>query len=61
MTVKELIEQLEKMPPNAEVIYYDGDNGWSCPNPTYTTKYPKYVYSSKTEWVYGKFVDLSAD
>lgn len=61
MKVKELIAMLEKMPPNAEVIYHDGDNGWCSPNVEYTTKYPKYIYSSKTEYVYGQFVNLTAD
>ncbi len=61
MTVKELIALLEKMPPNAEVIYHDGDNGWCTPNAEYITKYPRYVYASKVEYIYGQFVDLSAD
>ena len=61
MTVKELIEKLKKMPPNAEVIYHDGDNGWCTPRVEYITEYPNYVYSSKTEYVRGQFVDLSAD
>lgn len=27
MTVKQLIKELSKMPQNAQIIYYDGDNG----------------------------------
>lgn len=27
MTVQQLIKQLSKIPQDAEVIYYDGDNG----------------------------------
>lgn len=29
MTVKQLRAKLEKMPQDAEVEYYDGDNGWT--------------------------------
>lgn len=61
MTVKELIEELKKMPSDAEVIYHDGDNGWCTPNVEYITKYPKYIYSSKKECIYGQFVDLTTD
>lgn len=61
MTVKELIKELEKMPSDAEVIYYDGDNGWCTPNVEYTTKYPKYVYTPNSEYVHGHFVNLTAD
>ena len=61
MTVKELIEQLKEMPPNAEVVYHDGDNGWVKPNVEYTTKLRKYAYTPKTSYIYGSFVDLTAD
>lgn len=61
MTVKELIAMLEKMPPNAKVIYHDGDNGWCSPNVEYRTKIPKTIYTPKTEWEHGSFVDLTAD
>lgn len=61
MTVKELINQLEKMPQDAKVIYFDGDNGWCEPKVEFTTKYLKNPYSaSASKYVYGKFVDLSA-
>ena len=60
MTVKEFIAQLGKMPPNAEVIYHDGDNGWVEPSVEYTTKLPKYIYSLKTEYIYGSFVDITS-
>lgn len=61
MTVKELIATLEKMPPNAEVIYHDGDNGWCSPTVEYCTKIPENVYAPKTRWAHGSFVNLSAD
>ena len=32
MTVEELIKELEKMPQDVEVMYYDGDNGWTSPS-----------------------------
>lgn len=60
MTVKEFIAQLEKMPPNAEVIYHDGDNGWVEPSVEYATKLPKYIYSLKTEYIHGSFVDITS-
>ena len=61
MRVKEFIKQLAKMPPNAEVIYHDGDNGWVEPRVEYTTKIRKYIYASKTEYINGSFVDITAD
>jgi hypothetical protein len=60
MTVNELIARLKKMPPDAEVIYYDGDNGLCTPNVEYTTKTLTRRYP-KPEWEYGSFVDLTAD
>ena len=60
MKVKELIEKLKKMPPNAEVMYYDGDNGLCTPEVEYTTKILTRRYP-KPEWKYGSFVDLTAD
>lgn len=44
MTVKELIKELEKMPQNAEVMYYDGDNGWTTPSEICFGKFPVSVY-----------------
>lgn len=61
MKVKELIERLEKLPADAEVVYFDGDNGWVKPEVEYTTQLCKYAYSPKKEYVYGSFVDLTAD
>jgi hypothetical protein len=61
MKVKELIARLETMPADAEVIYHDGDNGWLTPGVEYTTELPKYVYSPRTEYIHGSFVDLTAD
>lgn len=61
MTVQELIKQLEKMPPDAEVIYHDGDNGWVEPSVEYTTKLRKYAYAPKEEYICGSFVNLTTD
>lgn len=61
MTVKELIAMLEEMPPNAEVIYYDGENGWCTPNVEHCTKILTKRYGPKPEWDYGSFVNLTAD
>ena len=48
MTVKELINQLEKMPQDAKVIYFDGDNGWCEPRVEFVTRYIEEPYSSST-------------
>ena len=61
MKVKELVEILQKMPQDAEVIYFDGDNGWCVPCPQYITEYQEYVYAPSSKMVRGKFVDLTAD
>lgn len=61
MQVKEFIEILQKMPQDAEVIYYDGDNGWCTPRPEYITEHREYVYASKSRMIKGKFVNLTAD
>lgn len=60
MIVKELIAMLEKMPPDAEVIYYDGDNGLCSPNVEYCTKILRRKYP-KPEYTYGSFVDITSD
>ena len=44
MTVEELIKELEKMPQDAEVMYYDGDNGWTTPSDIEYGKYPVSFY-----------------
>ncbi len=44
MTVKELIEKLKKMPQDAEVMYYDGDNGWTSPSDIVYGKFPVSIY-----------------
>lgn len=61
MKVNELIKILQKMPQDAEVIYYDGDNGWCTPRPEYITEHYTRIYGSNPKKVYGKFVDLTAD
>ena len=43
MTVKELIKELEKQPQNTEVMYYDGDDGWTTPRVEYLAD-PPYSY-----------------
>jgi hypothetical protein len=60
MTVKELITMLEKMPPDAEIIYYDGDNGLCSPNVEYCTKILTHRYPTP-EYIYGSFVDITAE
>ena len=47
MTVKELIKELEKQPQNAEVMYYDGDNGWTTPSVEYLSNPPHCYYKQK--------------
>jgi hypothetical protein len=44
MTVKQLIKVLEKMPQDAEVMYYDGDNGWTTPSNIQYGKFPRSIY-----------------
>ena len=43
MTVAELIKELKKQPQNAEVMYYDGDDGWTTPSVVYLPN-PPYSY-----------------
>lgn len=43
MTVKELIQELKKQPQNAQVMYYDGDDGWTTPGVEYIPD-PPYSY-----------------
>lgn len=43
MTVKQLQKELSKMPQDAEVIYYDGDNGATSVN---EVEYRKYTYTN---------------
>ena len=43
MTVAELIKELEKQPQDVEVMYYDGDNGWTTPGVEYISN-PPYSY-----------------
>lgn len=52
MTVAEFIEKLSKMPQNAEVQYYDGDNGWTEPSVEFG-KFPVCIYNphSNETWV----------
>jgi hypothetical protein len=57
MTVKELIKELDKMPQDARVVYYDGDNGWSEIDEVQYLTELKNPYQNKIERK-GKFVDL---
>lgn len=43
MTVKQLQKALSKMPQDAEVIYYDGDNGETSVN---EVEYRNYTYTN---------------
>lgn len=60
MTVKELINELNKMPADAEVMYYDGDNGWiTVEECTHETEVVKQIYSPVPEIMTGNFVILT--
>lgn len=52
MTVKELIKELKKQPQNAEVMYYDGDNGWVTPNVEYIPEPPRSYYHQEEKLGY---------
>ena len=52
MKVKDLIKELEKMPKDYEVCYYDSDNGWMYVSEVECGSFPKSFYhpkSGKTE------------
>jgi hypothetical protein len=58
MTVKQLIKALEKMPQDAVVMYYDGDNGWTTPSNIQYGKFPRSIYH-KGSYVEG--VNITGD
>ena len=62
MTVKELVKKLNKMPQSAEVMYFDGDNGWmtveSC---KYQTEVRVYAYNPCNDTMKGNFVILDGE
>lgn len=58
MTVAELIKELEKMPQDAEVMYYDGDNGWTSP---YNIRYGKFPVSMYHNLGWIECVDITGD
>lgn len=60
MTVKELIQLLTKMPQDAKVMYYDGDDGWVTPSVEYVKNAKRYAYSQSNETI-GSVVSLTAD
>lgn len=60
MTVKELIKQLEKMPQDLPVYYYDSDNGWCTPQIQYIKNAVKNIYNKEAGCI-GAIVDLTSD
>jgi len=60
MKVKELIQLLMKMPQDAQVMYYDGDDGWVTPNVEYIKNAKRYAYNPSQETI-GSVVSLTAD
>ena len=58
MTVKELIKELQKMPQEVQVMYYDGDNGWVTPSVEYISNAP-YSYYHKNGPKIGPVVSLT--
>lgn len=62
MTVKELIKKLNKMPQNAEVMYFDGDNGWmTVENCNHQTEVQIYAYNPCKDTRKGNFVILDGE
>ena len=58
MTVEELIKELEKMPQDVEVMYYDGDNGWTSPS---NIRYGKFSVSRYHKLGYVECVNITGD
>lgn len=60
MTVKRMKELLAHLPDNAEIIYWDGDNGgWTSFNEIeYTKKLDDSGYSKEKRYRYGSFVKI---
>lgn len=61
MKVKDLIKQLQKVPQNADVMYYDGDNGWVTPSIEVRENPPVSSYHPNGAKLHGIIVDLTAD
>lgn len=61
MKVKDLIKQLQKMPQNANVMYYDGDNGWVTPSIEVRENPPVCGWRPDGAKLRGTIVDLTAD
>ena len=62
MTVKELVKKLNKMPQNAEVMYFDGDNGWmTVENCSHQTEVRIYAYNQCDDTRKGNFVILNGE
>lgn len=60
MTVKRMKELLNHLPDNAEIVYWDSDNGgWTCFDEIeYTEKLDVSGYGREKKYQYGKFVKL---
>ena len=60
MKVKRMKELLNHVPDNAEILYWDGDNGgWTCFNEIeYTEKLDISGYGREKKYQYGKFVKI---
>ena len=59
MTVKELIEELQKVPQDAEVKYYDGDNGWmTVEEVEFTDEIVVNVHARDIDYANGNFAIL---
>ena len=61
MKVKDLIKQLQKMPQNANVMYYDGDNGWVTPSIEVRENPPVSGWHPNGAKLHGTIIDLTAD
>lgn len=59
MTVKQFIKKLEKMPQDAEVMYYDGDNGWTTPSDVQYGKFLISIYHKNLGYV--ECVNITGD
>ena len=60
MTVKQMKKLLDNLPDNAEIVYWDGDNGgWTqFSELEYTEKLNVSGYGPKPKCHYGKFVKI---
>ncbi len=61
MKVKDLIKQLQKMPQNVDVLYFDGVDGWVTPSIEVRENPPVSFYHPDGAKLRGTIVDLTAD